>query len=106
MLLKYVYEVQFTDGTSIECADNHIFFKSDLTEIFAKDLQTNDILYGYENHKVVKKVIKYPYKFSMYDITVDSEDHRYFTNDVLSHNTICSSIFIAWYSLFNNKGDH
>ena len=110
-----VYEVEFTDGTSIECADNHIFFKSTLEEVFCKDLVEGDILYGNNNiHKTVKKIIKYPYKFSMYDITVDSEDHRYFTNDVLSHNTICSSIFIAWYSLFNfdknvmivsNKGD-
>lgn len=96
-----VYEIQFTDGTSIECADNHIFFKDDLTEVFAKNLCSGDILFGNGINKVVKKVIKYPYKFSMYDITVDSEDHRYFTNDVLSHNTICSSIFIAWYSLFN-----
>lgn len=109
-----VYEVQFTDNTSIECADNHIFFTNDLQEIFCKDLKEGDELFGNNTEKIVKKIIKHPYKFSMYDITVDSEDHRYFTNDVLSHNTICSSIFIAWYSLFNfdknvmivsNKGD-
>ena len=96
-----VYEVRFTDGTRIECADTHIFFTSELSEIFCKDLKPNDILFGDGCVKIVDSIERHNYKFCMYDITVDSDNHRYYTNGVLSHNTISSSIYLAWYLLFN-----
>jgi hypothetical protein len=38
----------------------------------------------------------------MYDLEVDSEDHVYYTNDVLSHNTQTTASFILHFSLFND----
>ena len=90
-----VYEVKFKDGGQIECADNHIFFTADLQEIFAKDLYTGLALAGKESVRIVKEVIKYPFKQCMYDITIDSDEHRYYTNGVLSHNTTTvASMFV------------
>ena len=37
----------------------------------------------------------------MFDCTIDSEDHSYYTNGILSHNTITTAIFLTWYLLFN-----
>lgn len=96
-----VYEVFFTDGTKIECADTHIFFTSELAEVFCKDLKSGDRLFGDGCIKTVKSVRRHNYKFCMYDVSVDDDTHRYYTNGVLSHNTISSSIYLAWYLLFN-----
>ena len=37
----------------------------------------------------------------MYDITVDSNDHSYFTNDILSHNTVVAGVFLLHSAIFN-----
>ena len=39
----------------------------------------------------------------MFDATVDHPNHRLYTNGILSHNTICSSIMMLHYVLFNNN---
>jgi hypothetical protein len=39
---------------------------------------------------------------SMVDLSIDHPDHRYYTNDILSHNSITSSIILVWYLLFNH----
>ena len=38
----------------------------------------------------------------MFDLTVDHPDHRFYTNGILSHNTISSAILILHTILFNN----
>ncbi len=38
----------------------------------------------------------------MFDLTVDHPNHRFYTNGILSHNTISSAIFILHTILFNN----
>jgi len=98
-----VYEVKFSDGTSIECADNHLFFDINLRTVYAKDLVYGQVLYGKDKPKVVLEVVRHPYKFYMYDISVDSGEHSYYTGDVLSHNTTTSAIFILWFVLFHKE---
>lgn len=39
----------------------------------------------------------------MYDITVDSDDHRFYTNGILSHNTTTVAALLLWYILFNEN---
>ncbi len=96
-----VYEIVFDDGTNFECADNHKLYKNDLSEVLCKDLNKGDSIYCNTTPKTIKKVIHHKYKFCMYDLSIDSPNHRYYTSDVLSHNTISSSIYLAWYLLFN-----
>lgn len=97
-----VYEIIFTDGTNIECADTHMFFTEDMREVFAKDLKSGDRLCGKDSTKIVSYVIKYNHKFHMYDMTVDSDEHRYFTNGVLSHNTTSTAAYMTWYVCFHS----
>src|SRR5574337_703058 len=36
----------------------------------------------------------------MYDLTVDSEEHTYFTNGILSHNSTVAAGYLLWYAMF------
>lgn len=98
----------------IECADNHIVFDMYFNQTFVKELKIGDLIWTDSGLIKVKEINIYPYKVSMYDIMVESDDHRFYTNGILSHNTVTSSIFICWYVLFHtdrnvlimaNKGD-
>jgi DNA repair exonuclease SbcCD ATPase subunit len=75
-------------GKMLECADDHIVFDENFNEVFVKSLvpnksyiQTSDGL-----EKVITVYEKAVYE-NMFDITVNSNDHRYYTNNILSHNT-------------------
>ena len=37
----------------------------------------------------------------MYDLSIDSQEHRYYTNDILSHNTTTVSAFLSWMLIFH-----
>lgn len=96
-----VWRVILENDIEIECADDHVFFTSDLREKFTRDLTPGDTLFTDNGAVVVKSVEQLPYKHCMYDLMVNDENHRYYTNGILSHNTISSSIYLAWYLLFN-----
>ena len=98
--IKYdVYEIILENGLSIKCADTHILLTKSKEEIFAKDSVGVEIYtkYGYSRVVSVKNL---GYSENMYDITVDSDEHVYYTNDILSHNTTTNTIYILWYLLF------
>jgi len=96
-----VWDLVLDNGMYLECADNHIIFNNQMDEVFVKDLEVGQYIQTSEGLVKVKSLKNRNISVSMFDVTVDSKDHRYYTNGILSHNTICSSIFIAWYVLFN-----
>lgn len=88
-----------TKNYELVCADNHILFAEE-QEIFAKDtlhkkIQTQT---GLEE---VLEVMNSNQTEEMYDLSVNSKDHRYFTNGLLSHNTTCSAGYLLWYAMFH-----
>lgn len=95
------WKIEFENGMYLNGADNHILFNERYEEIFLKNIKPGDLMITLDGPTKVTNIIKYNTKVSMFDITVDSQNHRYWSNGILSHNTIGSSIFIAWYSLFN-----
>ncbi len=96
-----VYRIELSNGLYLEGADNHILFNSEYTEVFLKNINPGDHIITLDGPVRVANIIKHSTQVSMFDVTVDSQNHRYWSNGILSHNTICSSIYIAWYSLFN-----
>ena len=96
-----VWHVELEDGYSIECADIHKFIDSNYNEKPACELEPGDVLVTETGNKKVVSVDEMPYSFCMYDLTVNDPNHRYYTNGILSHNTISSSIYLAWYVMFN-----
>jgi len=99
------YSLELCDGKKLECADNHIVFCDNFIEKMVIDLTTDDYVLTKNGKSKVKSIKKLYGKYSMFDLSVDSFDMSYYTNDILSHNTISTAIYILWYILFNdNKG--
>jgi hypothetical protein len=83
-----VWRVELSNGYSLECADDHIVFDSEMNEIFVKNLETGDKLKTDDGCAIVISVTNLGYSEPMYDFELsDNSDRRYFTNGILSHNT-------------------
>ena len=81
------YKIKTESGLTLECADTHIVFDENMNEVFVKDkpnfIQT---INGIE--KVVDIIIFDDYE-NMYDFELNkNSNHRYYTNGILSHNTL------------------
>lgn len=100
--VKYdVYELR-TSSFSLKCADTHIIITEGFKQKFVKDLTLDDRVItknGLEKVIFVKKLdISAEH---MYDLSINSKNHTFFTNNILSHNSTVSTIFLLWYALFN-----
>lgn len=95
-----VYEVILEDNLSLKCADDHILIKDDYTEVFAKDSKDCYIRTRYGSKKVLE-VKNLGYSENMYDLSIDSEEHTYYTNDILSHNTITIATYLLHCGIFD-----
>lgn len=96
-----IYKIITESGKYLEGADNHILFDENMNEVFIKDLDIGDLIQTKDGLEKIKFKKKSRYKVSMFDVTVNDENHRFYSNDILSHNTITSSIFLAWYICFH-----
>jgi len=92
-----------TESHRLVCADDHIAFRSDGTEVFVKNLKIDDEVLTENGVERVVSVIKTDKKSHMFDLTVDSDDHRFYTNGILSHNTTTSVAFLLHFILFNEN---
>ena len=97
----HLYTLCLENGDELECADNHIVFCKGFIQKFVRDLTCNDYIITKSGLSKVKYIEKSNHKVSMYDITVDSNDHSYFTNDILSHNTVVAGVFLLHSAIFN-----
>ena len=85
--LKYI--IKTSSGKELECADDHILFTEELEEKFAKDFVAGDKIYTINGIETVTDVINTNEYEEMYDLALsDDSNHRYFTNGILSHNTL------------------
>ena len=81
------YKIITESGLELECADDHIVFDEYMNEIFVKEnpnfIQT---INGIE--KVINIEVYDDYE-NMYDFElIENSNHRYYTNGILSHNTL------------------
>ena len=96
-----VWRVETENGHYIECADTHILIDVEGKEVYAKD--SNRItLNTIDGPSLVVSVqqLDIP-KENMYDLSIDSDNHTYYVNDILSHNSISTVIYILWYAVFH-----
>lgn len=95
-----IYELK-TDNYNLKSADNHIVFDQYMNEVFVKDLKQGDYIQTESGLDKVVSVHSTGMHENMYDLSVGSEDHRYYTNGILSHNTVSTAIFLAHFITFN-----
>lgn len=102
--VKYdVYIIKTESGKILECADDHIVFDHTRQELFAKECVPNHTkILTEDGPELVTDLIVTNDSEHMYDITVDSDDHTYYTNGILSHNTTCTVAFLLHYTLFQS----
>ena len=81
------YYIETESGLSLICADDHIVFDEDMNEIFIKD--NPKYIHTVNGIEKVKEIKYYDEYENMYDFELsDSSNHRYYTNGILSHNTL------------------
>ena len=91
-----------TEDYKLSCADKHIVFDKYHNEVFVKDLKIGDLIQTESGLQEVKYLKKDNFKSSMFDVTVNHQNHRLYTNGILSHNTISAAIFMVHKILFDN----
>lgn len=105
-----VWQLQTSSGKTLRAADDHILFNQNNEQIFVKDLIENSSkIITVDGIETVTSICKLGHEENMFDITVDSDDHTYFTNGILSHNTaIINALSYALYgqALSNIKKDN
>ena len=109
-----IHELELENGLKLECADVHTIFCEGHIIKFVNDLTQNDIVLTKLGPSKIKSINKLKHKVSMFDLSIRSNEHSYYTNDILSLNTVSASIVILHLVLFNsdkgamivaNKGD-
>lgn len=96
------YRVTTSTGRTIRVADDHMFFDSNMKEVFAKNLKPGGLLMTDCGAEEVRTVVKTGEKHHMYDLQVKSSDQRYYTDGFLSHNTTVVAAFLLWYAMFHS----
>ena len=96
--------IKTENGCELICADDHIVFDNRYCEIFVKDIVENSTIIQtkFGISKVISKT-QLEESANMYDISVESDLHRYYTNDILSHNTTTTTAFLLWSVLFKSN---
>lgn len=83
------FELETEDGLFIECADKHIVFNENFDEIYVDELKPGDVIKTIHGNSTVKKVTDTGKYVNMYDFELSNNSkHRYYTNGILSHNTL------------------
>ena len=85
-----MYRLTFESGRIIDSSFDHLFQKPDLSWHY---LQVGDILLADNGSDRIVKIEKSNTPTKVYDLSVDHDNHRYYTNGICSHNT-GKSIFL------------
>ena len=100
-----VWVLQLEGGYTIECADTHIVFDYSMREVFVKDLSFGDYVMTESGPRMVLSCFTTGVSEEMFDISVDSPNHRFYGNGILSHNTSAATVIILHFALFNKNKD-
>lgn len=95
----YIYEIFFSDGKILLCADNHILIDENDDEIFAINSLGKNIKV-IDGISTVINITKKDIMENMYDLELETH-HKYYTNDILSHNTTVVAAYLLHLALFN-----
>lgn len=99
-----VYYIELENGYNIECADKHILYKdlyNNVVERYACELKIGDKILTDVGPKRIITINNRNICQNMIDLSVDHPNHRFYTNNILSHNSTTTAIFALWKVLFN-----
>ena len=96
-----IYDIETENGYELECADKHMLFDSNYNILYANELSVGSVIQTIAGPSKVSSITIAKDKVSMCDITVEHRNHRYYTNGILSHNSVTTAIYCLWKILFN-----
>jgi hypothetical protein len=100
--IKYdVWVIETETGLTLDGADTHILFDENFNQVFMQDLTPGDFIKTKNGNEHVRSVTKTSRVEHMFDVSVDSSDHRFYSNDILSHNSTSAAGYLLWYAMFN-----
>lgn len=94
-----VYKLVLVDGSTLECASDHRVCTEFGYVKYVAHVKKGDIISTKNGGVKVKSIKNKYYSTFMFDMTVATEDHLYYTGNILSMNSIISAIFLVWYLL-------
>lgn len=94
------WELTLEDNKQLICADEHIVITSE-GEKYVKDLTLVDEVLTVDGQSNVKHVKNNQNPVEMYDLELHDENHVFYTNGILSHNTTLAAMYILWFALFH-----
>ena len=96
------YRLELENNLYLEGADTHIIYCKDYEPKMLIDMTTNDYVLTKQGLSKVKHIKKMYGKVSMFDLSINTSEMSYYTNDILSHNTVSAAIVILHFVLFND----
>jgi hypothetical protein len=96
------YRLELENGIWFEGADTHTVFCKNHEHKQLIDLTKNDYIITKNGLSKVKSIKKVYGKASMFDLSVATPEMSYYTNNILSHNTVSAAIVILHFVLFND----
>jgi hypothetical protein len=88
---------------SVECSEKHLIQKFDNSWIFAKDLNIGDVILTKEGGVELTKIETLENQ-TVYDIQVGSDEHRYWSGGISSHNTFKTGFILKILANAQQKG--
>lgn len=95
------YKLKLATGEELIGADHHIVMTVN-GERRLIDLRPEELVLT-ETGSSVGKVTKLATSSVMYDIELDSAEHVYYTNGILSHNTTVIAAYLLWFACFRSE---
>lgn len=97
-----IWRLETDGGKVLEGADTHIVFDDSGNQIFIKDLLPNVTrILTEDGPELVISCVECESSEHMFDITVSSDDHSFYSNRILSHNSSAVCAFALHYIIFN-----
>lgn len=94
-----------TKSFELECADKHLVFDENMFPTYVDELYIGKKIQTENGLEEIISIENYGYEENMYDLELNIDiNHRYYTNNILSHNTITTAIYLLWYAMaFDHK---
>lgn len=77
----------FFDNTTIDASHDHLFQRIDGEWIYARDIKLDEQFISKDGISKANYIVPYDEMIDVYDLSVDHENHRYYTDGICSHNT-------------------
>jgi len=84
-----MYICTFASGKRIEASHDHLYQKTDGTWHYTKDLVNGDEILSSNGNKsdTIISLVQYNKDTKVYDLSVNHNNHRYYTDTICSHNS-------------------